>query len=418
MKKMLFILLSIVLLSCTTEKKEVIHKIVLKNTSSLIRIAEPIIISQEKIDAVLGSSGSSENVYFENSVGEKIPFQKDDFDGRTEYSLSIDFKANERKEVFVKIADKGQKIEFRPYTNVRLGKDANADGTFDDIKEEVREADHLPGSVPVLYQAEGISWENDKVGFRTYWDKRNGKDIWGKTTDKMVMDSVGLPNTPSYHEIQPWGVDILKVGNSLGAGALAMKKDGKLVRLGDTKKASFKVLTEGPIRTVFTLIYEGWDVDGESFDITEKISMWKGKYGYKSDITLKGSNQKMVTGIVNINLKKDTLFTVKPNKNRTIIYTFDKQTELNDFLGMALILKTEEVVGMDKAPSTGSGRSIDGNSPISHTYYTELQNESNKVSFCFFAGWEQTNSAFKTQKGFENMLVNEADKLDNPIIIE
>jgi hypothetical protein len=146
--------------------------------------------------------------------------------------------------------------------------------------------------------------------------------------------------------------------------------------------------------------------------------MWKGKYGYKSDITLKGSNQKMVTGIVNINLKKDTLFTVKPNKNRTIIYTFDKQTELNDFLGMALILKTEEVAGMDKAPSTGSGRSIDGNSPISHTYYTELQNESNDVSFWLFAGWEQTKSAFKTQKGFENMLVNEADKLDNPIIIE
>ena len=85
---------------------------------------------------------------------------------------------------------------------------------------------------------------------------------------------------------------------------------------------------------------------------------------------------------------------------------------------MALILKTEEVVGMDKAPNTGNGRSIDGNSPISHTYYTELQNDGNKVSFWFFSGWEHTNSVFKTQKGFENMLVNEANKLDNPIIIE
>ena len=416
--KKLFILLSIVLLSCTTEKKEVAHKIVLKNTSSLIRNAEPIVISQEKVDAVLGSSELSENIYFENSSGEKIPFQKDSFNGRIEYSLSVDFKANETKEIFVKIADKDQKIEFIPFTNVRLGKDANADGTFDDVKEEIRDEDHLPGAVPVLYQAEAISWENDKIGFRSYWDKRNGKDIWGKTTDKMVMDSVGLPNTPSYHEIQTWGADILKVGNSLGAGALAMKKNGKLVRLGDTKKASFKVLTEGPVRTVFTLTYSGWDVEGETFDITEKISIWKGKYGYKSAVTLKGSNQKIVTGIVNINLKKDTLFTVNPNKNRTIIYTFDKQTEFNDHLGMALILKTEEVVGMDKAPNTGSGRSIDGNSPISHTYYAELQKDSNEVSFWFFAGWEHANSVFKTQKGFENMLVNEANKLDNPIIIE
>ena len=336
-----------------------------------------------------------------------------------EYSLSVDFKANETKEIFVKITDEDQKIEFVPYTNVRLGKDINADGIFDDVKEEVRDTDHLPGAVPVLYQAEAISWENDKIGFRSYWDKRNGKDIWGKTTDKMVMDSIGLPNMPSYHEIQTWGADILKVGNSLGVGALAMKKNGKLVRLGDTKKASFKVLTEGPVRAVFTLTYTGWDVEGETFDITEKISIWKGKYGYKSDVTLKGSNQKIVTGIVNINLKKDTLFTVNPNKNRTIIYTFDKQTEFNDHLGMALILKTEEVVGMGKAPNTGSGKSIDGNSPISHILIMlNYKIDSNEVSFWFFAGWEHTNSVFKTQKGFENMLVNEANKLDNPIIIE
>ena len=84
----IFFLLSIVLLSCSTEKKEVTHKIVLKNNSSLVRNAEPIIISKEKVDAVFGSLGLSENVYFENSTGEKIPFQKDDFSGKIEL-LSI-----------------------------------------------------------------------------------------------------------------------------------------------------------------------------------------------------------------------------------------------------------------------------------------------------------------------------------------
>lgn len=418
MKRLAFILLSIIIFSCSTEKKEVQPKIVLKNNTALMRTAEPIIISKKKIDEVLKEQKAGELVYFENNRGKKIPFQKDKLDGKTEYSLSIDFKANETKEIFVKTSAKDQKIDFVHFTNVRLGKDSNANGIYDDVNEEVRDPKHLPGSVPVLYQAEAISWENDKVGFRSYWDKRNGKDIWGKTTDKMVMDSVGLPNTPSYHEIQPWGADILKVGNSLGAGSLAMIKGGKLYRLGDTKKASFKVLTEGPIRTVFTLSYEGWEVDGETFDVTEKISMWKGKYGYKSDITLKGSNQKIVTGIVNINLKKDSLFTIKPNKNRTIIYTFDKQTEFNDLLGMALILKTKELADVGKAPNTGTGRSIDGNSPISHTYYADLQDHNNKFSFYFFAGWEKSNNEFKTQKGFGNMLINEANKLENPIIIE
>jgi len=58
---------------------------------------------------------------------------------------------------------------------------------------------------------------------------------------------------------------------------------------------------------------------------------------------------------------------------------------------MALILKTKELKTTDKAPNTGTGRSIDENSPISHTYYAELQNESNKVSYCFFLdGRKQT----------------------------
>ncbi|RUA08850.1 MAG: hypothetical protein DSY82_06525 [Flavobacteriia bacterium] len=418
MKKLLFILFSILLLSCSTEKKETVYKIVLKNPLSIERTAEPVIITQKKIEKTLGKENQIKDICFEDKNGKKIPFQKDDLNGKTEYCFSIDFKANEIKDLYVKIADKDQKTEFTPYTNIRLGKDANADGIFDDIKEERRDPDHLPGSVPVLYQAEGISWENDKVGFRIYWDKRNGKDIWGKTTDKMVLDSVGLPNTPSYHEIQPWGADVLKVGNSLGAGALAIKKNGKLYRLAETQEAHFKILTEGPVRSVLELKYKGWKVDGEDLDLTETITIWKGKYGYSSDLIIKGSKQKLVTGIVNINLKKDTLHILHPNKKKTVLYTFDQQSEFKDNLGLALIVNTDELVKTERAPDTGTGRSIDGNSPISHTYYVELQNENNKVSFNFYAGWERSNSAFKTKEGFEKMLIEEADKQVHPIIIE
>lgn len=416
MKNLVFVLLSVLFFSCSTEKKEISNKIVLKNPSSFVRISEPIVICQDKIDAILGNDVDEGIIYFETLSGKKIPFQKDDFLGEIEYSLSLDFKENETKEILVKMAK--TKADFQNYTNIRLGKDSNFDGIFDDVTAEARDANHLPGSQPVLYQAEGISWENDKVGFRSYWDKRNGKDIWGKRTNKMVLDSIGLPNTTSYHELQPWGADILKVGNSLGAGALAMKKDGKLIRLGETKKSTFKILTQGPIRSILSLQYEGWNIEGENFEITEKISIWKGKYGYKSELILKGTNQKMVTGIVNINLKKDTLYTVLPNKKYTIIYTFDQQSEFKDNLGLALLLKSNELVKVSKAPNSGSGKSIDGNSLISHTYYAEMQSKNNQVSFYFYAGWEKTSNEFKTKNGFEKMLVNEANKINNPIIIE
>ncbi len=416
MNKFIVFFAGLLLISCT-KRQEVIPSITFLNPSSFERIAEPIVISQSKINSILGDNNSVV-IYFEDENGNLIPFQKDNLYDKVEYSLSIDFDANQSKKVFIKIADASYKSDFTAYTNIRLGKDANADGIYDDIHVEVRDPNHLPGAFPVLYQAEGISWENDKVGFRSYWDKRNGKDIWGKTTDKMVLDSVGLPNTPSYHEIEHWGADVLKVGNSLGAGALAMVRNDKLIRLGATDVASFKVLTEGPVRAILTLDYKGWNVDGESFDITETISIWKGKYGYKSDVVLKGSNQKIVTGIVNIHLENDGLQVVNPNENYNIIYTFGTQSEFKDNLGLGLILDTNELVVSKKAPNTGAGTSIDGNSPISHTYYAEMQSENNEVSFYFFAGWEKSNQEFSTKKGFENMLINEANKLNNPIIIE
>jgi hypothetical protein len=416
-KKLIF-LLSILLFSCASEKKQETTIFILTNPTSFERLAAPIVISQQKVNEILKVENTPNSIYFETETQEIIPFQKDTLNGKVEYSLSLNFKANESKKIVILHSNENQKTEFQQFTNVRLGKDSNADGVFDDITFEVREPNHLPGSVPVLYQAEGISWENDKVGFRLYWDKRNGKDIWGKTTSKMVMDSVGLPNTPSYHELHPWGVDVLKVGNSLGAGAIAMKKDTTIYRLGETKTATFKVLAEGPIRTIFTLAYTGWNVKGELYDFTEKITIWKGKYWYKSELFLKGNKEILVAGIVNINLKNETLNTLKPNPKKTIIYTYDNQTELQDNLGLALILNTNELVNVGKAPSTGTGRSIDGNSPISHTFYAELKENEQPVSFYFVAAWEQTDIQFKTKKGFEKMLVKEANSIANPIEIK
>ena len=416
MNKLLVLLTGILLFSCS-EKQEVFPFITLSNPSDFERISEPIIISQSKIDAVLGSK--NQHIYFEDAQGTLLPFQKDELSGRIEYSLSLDFKPTESKKITIKIAEVSSTYDFIQYTNIRLGKDENADGIYDDIKSETRDPNHVPGSIPVLYQAEGISWENDLVGFRSYWDKRNGKDIWGKTTSKMVLDSIGLPNTPSYHELQYWGTDVLKVGNSLGAGALAMVKNENLYRLGETDSASFKILVEGPIRAVMTLDYRGWFVEGEPFDIKETITIWKGQYGYHSRLKLTGSKQKLVTGIVNINLKKDTLYTLNPNAHKTIIYTYDQQSELGDNLGLGLILESSEIKNVEKAANTGTGKSIDGSSPISHTYYAELFSENGAdISFYFLVGWEKTATNFESKKGFERMLVNEANKLNSPIQIE
>jgi hypothetical protein len=37
---------------------------------------------------------------------------------------------------------------------------------------------------------------NDKVGLRLYFNVCNGKDIWGKRTSRMMLDSVGTKVEP------------------------------------------------------------------------------------------------------------------------------------------------------------------------------------------------------------------------------
>ncbi len=416
-KSFLSVFSLIVLLSaCSSENKEELKSIYLQNNLSVDRVDEPIILKESFVKEVL-SKVDAKNIYFETVDGKKIPFQLDEINGVKEYSLECNFKAGEKKQIIVKTSEEALP-KLKHYTNVRLGKDANFDGVYDDMKEDVRDTNHLPGSIPVLYQMEGISWENDKVGYRTYWDKRNGKDIWGKTTSEMVMDSIGLPNTPSYHALQPWGVDVLKVGNSLGGGALAMIKDGELVRLGDTKKATFKILAEGSVRSILELNYEGWIVGDESYNLKQTITIWKGKYWYQSDVVIEGNNTdsiQLVTGITNIALEDKKYAQIEEGTN-TIVYTFGPQTELKRLMGLALILDTNNLNKMIEAPNEGSGRSIDGNSPISHTFYTDMK-RGNSLTFKFAMGWELTDDAFKTAKGFEKMLVAEASKLDSPIVI-
>ena len=415
-KNTLFVLSIVAILSACTSEKEEVKSIYLKNNLSIARVDEPIILKESFVKKLLVNN-EVKNIYFETVDGEKIPFQLDNINGVKEFSLECDFKSNEKKQIIVRTSN--NKIEeFKDYTNIRLGKNVDNDGIYQDMKEDVRDPNHLPGAVPVLYQMEGISWENDKVGYRSYWDKRNGKDIWGKITSDMVMDSVGLPNTPSYHELQPWGVDVLKVGNSLGAGALAMIKDGKLFRLGDTNKSTFKIITEGPVRAIIELDYKGWVVEKDTFNLKQIITIWKGKYWYQSDVVIEGENSedvKLVTGITNIALP-ERKYTQLEEGDETIVYTFGKQTEQHELMGLALFLNSNKFNKIIEAPNKGNGRTIDGNSPISHTFYTNMK-KGNTLSFKFTTGWERSETYFKSAKGFQGYLVSEVDKLNSPIEI-
>ena len=62
--------------------------------------------------------------------------------------------------------------------------------------------EHTDHSEYIRY--EGPGWESDKVGYRFYLDWRNAVDIFGKKTNDMVLQEVGLDGFSSYHEPADW----------------------------------------------------------------------------------------------------------------------------------------------------------------------------------------------------------------------
>lgn len=69
---------------------------------------------------------------------------------------------------------------FAPRTNVRYGK-MTSPGIIEELSRDAHDKHNLPrGSEMYPYQMDGPVWENDKMGFRQYFDGRNCCDVFGK----------------------------------------------------------------------------------------------------------------------------------------------------------------------------------------------------------------------------------------------
>jgi hypothetical protein len=253
---------------------------------------------------------------------------------------------------------------------------------------------------------EGPAWENDVVAFRNYFDARNGIDIYGKRTSEMVMDSVGL--FESYHELQDWGMDVLKVGNSLGAGAIALKVNDEIHRIGLPEEGTYRRLTDGPLRASFELTFKGMKVENNSYDILHHISIWGGTHFYKSTVNVSGltGDESLVTGIVNMEI--DTFSVINHNDQYVSLVTHGNQAFDGEILGMGILMHKEPFNQVTTAPESGEG--------IIQTYMASLNiTEDKPVTFYFFAGWELQDPSFKDEDAFISVIDKYAQRLANPV---
>lgn len=122
---------------------------------------------------------------------------------------------------------------------------------------------------------EGPGWESDRLAFRLYWDQRNATDIFGKKKPALGLQQYARPDV-NYHYETPWGMDILKVGSALGAGGFGIWLDGKVQKVTETER-DYKVIADGPVRSIIDLYYKNWVAGSRKFDLLARISMIAGQ---------------------------------------------------------------------------------------------------------------------------------------------
>jgi hypothetical protein len=344
--------------------------------------------------------------------GNPLPCQWDDLDGDGQWDelfALIDIPPADQISLQLAFVLPEEFPAFNARTNVRLG--ANKPGY-----PELYEAGRLEGvsyhnygdHTGATFQMEGPAWESDLVGFRNYMDQRNGMDIFGKTTTEMVLDSVGVAGRSSYHEPADWGMDVLKVGTSLGAGAIGYLYMDSIYRVGDKGSGSYKVVSEGSQRSIFTLGYHGWEVDRTPLDVMHEIQIAGGSRYYQSAVTYSGTDLPMnlVPGIVN--MKSDTLYMMELNADYTCLLTHDNQAEDGTLLTMALMVRSDQLLSYGETKDQGDG--------IIQTYYAVLKAKPEvAVPYRFYALWEKEDPRWTSLDEINKFLSQEADGWAQPV---
>jgi len=411
MRKLSSLLVLTFMLACSGETSQEIT-LQVSNPSDQARTDATLLLTRGEISRWIDIPSDLLPV-LKDLTGEYIPCQVDDIDGDGQWDELFgltNLGPSAPITVVIAFVTPDTYPTFPSRTNLHLG----------DAKNGYREldvADRLEGVsyhnfadlTGAAFQMEGPAWENDKVGFRNYMDQRNGMDIFGKTSTEMILSKVGIQGAPSYHEPGEWGMDVLKVGTSLGAGAIAYMYHDSLYRVGDNGSGTYEVEFQGSQRSRFKLTYSDWKLDDLSLNVIHHVEIVAGRHYYQGKVVYEGTEDTLllVPGIVN--MKSELLHLLKLDDQYTALLSHDKQSEDSTFLAMALIVPTSYLVSTGETRDEGEG--------ITQTYYAALEAyPGDQISYRFYALWEGEDSKWASLDEVKEYLVREAERWTQSVI--
>lgn len=385
-------------------------KLAVKNPASRARQDAELVLEMAAIKTKAPQFNDKAFVIVAND--QELASQVNDLDGdghADEIVAVADFAPNETKALTVRYAKSGTEPRTYPKrTQAELsrkfgGKFVNRKyegGVFQNVQSLRVPPEHTDHSFYIRY--EGPGWESDKVGYRFYLDWRNATDIFGKKTPAMVLQNVGQDGFDSYHAISDWGMDVLKVGEALGIGSLAMWHEGKANRVAQTDSVTCAVAANGAVQSRIRTNYRGWKIGGMAYDVTSDLSITAGSRLTKHAVQISGNPQNLCTGIVKL---ENSVVLPSPETSTawTYLATYGKQSLANDNLGMAVLYRKTDLIETNQDQ---------------HSHVVVLKPENGYLTYYFLGAWEQEPGGIKTVEEFEAYLDQTVAELNSQLAID
>jgi hypothetical protein len=349
------------------------------------------------------------------SAGEELPAELLDLDGNgsaDHAAFLLNIGPKETARILLKTRDTAEKpAEFPKRTQAVLAVKAGynlVDGVYSGgYFKRVTRAVVPPGHVAhdAYFKFEGPGWESDKVGYRMYLDARNRMDIWGKKVTRMVLQDVGnddlvSDSRESYTREQDWGLDMFKVGESLGMGSFALWKEGKPWTVSDVESVSCRVLEDGIIYSAIEIQYRGWKVQQEKRNLNAVLSISAGSRLTRVDLTSSAPAGEFSTGLAR---HADTdLLTERGQAGALWGYLalWGAQSLTGDSLGTAIFFDPVRLlqIGSDEA-----------------SHIVALSSHAGELTYYMAAAWDKEPDGIKTLQGFRSYLQQTARMLAHPL---
>lgn len=149
-----------------------------------------------------------------------------------------------------------------------------------------------------------FAWESDRTAHRVYGPAiindpketlvSSGVDVWVKKVRTPVIDK--WYKRGEYHHDEGEGLDYYSVGQSRGCGGTTIYAGGKLHNSSNFK--TWKVLADGPLRSVFELAYGDWDAGGgRKVSEVKRFSIDAGSNMTRVESTFKGGKAPLHVGV-------------------------------------------------------------------------------------------------------------------------